>query len=89
MGGVKPIDQVTSVLPSQDSATGRGLKTFVQSIVGFLVGLIVTVYAVPGVPTAVIAYTQAHLLELLLIVGVPSGLISLLWNLVRKDIPTY
>lgn len=76
-------------LPQNDSAVGRGLKTFVQAVVGLLVGLIVTVWAVPGVPHAVIGYLQTHVVELALLVGIPSGVTSLIWNLFRKNVPNY
>lgn len=76
-------------LPAQDSAVGRALKTFVQAIIGLLIGLVVTIWAVPGVPTAVTNYLQNNLLQVLLTVGVPSGFASLVWNLLRKDVKNY
>jgi hypothetical protein len=76
-------------LPKQDSATGRGLKTAVQAMIGFTVGLLFTVWAVPGVPAAVLNYVQDNAIKVLLLVGVPSGLTSFVWNLFRKNIPNY
>lgn len=76
-------------LPTQDSSTGRGIKTFFQVIVGFVIGLAVTIWTVPGVPSAVIVYLQHNLLQILLIAGVPSGIASFIWNLFRKGINTY
>lgn len=80
-------------LPSQDSATGRGLKTFVQALIGFVVGLFITVWAVPGVPEAVGNYVQANIGEVLLTIGLPiavsTGLVSLVWNIFRKKVPNY
>lgn len=76
-------------LPSQDSSTGRGLKTAAQSIIGFIIGLFVVVWAVPGVPTTVINYVHNNFLQVLLIIGIPSGITSFVWNFFRKDIPNY
>lgn len=76
-------------LPSQDSAVGRALKTFVQAIVGFIIGLAITVWAVPGVPDAIWEYVRGNFVQVLLTVGVPSGLTSLVWNLLRKNIKNY
>jgi len=80
-------------LPKQDSSTGRAIKTAVQAIVGFVVGLVVVVWNVPGVPHAVVSYTQTHLVDVVIAVGVPtalaSGLTSFFWNFLRKDIPNY
>lgn len=80
-------------LPSQDSATGRGIKTFVQAVIGFVVGLIVTVWAVPGVPEAVIKYVEANLSQVLLTIGLPvalsTGIVSFIWNFFREDIKNY
>ena len=76
-------------LPNQDSATGRGVKTAVQTIVGLLLGLGVVVWGVDGVPQAIQNYLQDHLVEVLLVVGVPSGLTSFVWNYLRKDVKNY
>lgn len=76
-------------LPSQDSATGRGLKTALQSVIGLVVGLAVTVWAVPGVPDAIIHYVQKNLWEIALMVGVPSGITSFVWNYFRKGVKNY
>lgn len=54
----------------------KGVRTAVQSILGALVGLIVVVWGVPGVPEAVIAYVQDNLIQILLAIGVPSGLVA-------------
>lgn len=76
-------------LPQTDSATGRAVKTAVQAIIGFMVGLIIAVWAVPGVPDAVWGYIQNNLLQVLLAVGLPAGVTSLVWNLFRKDVRNY
>lgn len=76
-------------LPNQDSATGRAIKTAAQAIIGFSIGLAIAVWTVPGVPNAVWNYVQGNLVEVLLSVGVPAGLTSLVWNLIRTDVKNY
>ena len=79
--------------PAQDSATGRALKTFVQAVVGFIIGLAVAIWAVPGVPAAVHIYVINNLPQVLLTVGIPvavsSGIVSFIWNLLRKNVSNY
>ena len=72
---------------TKDSATDRGIKTAVQAMLGFLAGLAMAIWAVPGVPHAVISYIEANIPQMLLIIGVPSGLVSFGWNFLRKDVP--
>lgn len=76
-------------LPSQDSATGRGIKTAVQAIIGSIVGLLVTVWGVPGVPDAVLDFLQKNWLQLALLVGLPSGATSFIWNYFRSNVKNY
>ena len=76
-------------LPTEDSAAGRGIKTAAQAIIGFCVGLVVVVWNVPGVPDAIVEYTKDHLGEILLLVGVPAGIISTVWNLFRPSVRNY
>lgn len=80
-------------LPKQDSATGRGLKTALQAIIGFVIGLSIAVYQVPGVPEIISSYIQKHSLDVVLNIGVPtalaSGLVSFVWNYFRKDVKNY
>lgn len=75
--------------PTQDSATGRAIKTAVQAVIGFSIGLFIAVWTVPGVPDAVWNYVQGNLIKVLLSVGLPAGLTSLVWNLFRKDVKNY
>ncbi len=84
-----PMSKFIGLLPGQDSATGRGIKTALQAVVGSLVGLVVTVWAVPGVPEAVFDYVQKNLVQILLMVGIPSGVASFVWNYFRKDVKNY
>ena len=60
--------------------TGKGLRTALQAVVGVLVGLVAVVWAVPGVPEAVTQYLTDNVLQIALIVGVPSGLVAFIQN---------
>jgi uncharacterized membrane protein YGL010W len=75
----------------QDSATGRALKTAAQAFIGFIIGLVVVVWNVQGVPHAVFDYLKANMGSALLTIGLPtaiaSGMTSFFWNAVRKDVP--
>jgi hypothetical protein len=58
----------------------KGLRTAAQAIIGAFVGLLVVVWAVPGVPEAVVHYLQLNAIGLLVSIGVPSGLAAWGWN---------
>lgn len=58
----------------------KGIRTALQAIVGVIIGLVAVVWAVPGVPEAVIAYIRDNLFEILLLVGLPSGVLSYTQN---------
>lgn len=62
----------------------KGVRTAIQSMIGSLIGLVVVVWAVPGVPEAVIGYLQANWLPILLSIGVPSGFVAWLQNRLGK-----
>jgi len=76
-------------LPQRDSATGRGLATVAQAIIGFGIGLFTVVWAVPGVPDAVINYVQGHIVELAIAFGISAGAVSSIWNWFRPNIKNY
>lgn len=76
-------------LPNRDSATGRAIVTGIQAIVGFFAGLVFTVWAVPGVPQAVINYVGNNLLQLALLVGIPAAIFTFAWNYFRKNVINY
>lgn len=80
-------------LPKQDSATGRGIKTGLQAVIGtlvaFIVGLVLAVLNVPGVNEAILQYVEAHLIQTLLTIGIPAGLTGFVWNLLRKGVSNY
>lgn len=76
-------------LLNNDSAKGRGFRTFIQAVVGFVVGLITAVWAVPGVSDVAVEYITKNLVNTLVLVGFPTvatGVVSWLWNVVRKDV---
>lgn len=72
---------------NKNTPRAKGVRTFLQSIPGFVIGLVVTVWAVPGVPEAVKTYVLDNGVELLLILGLTSalstGIISFFQNKVE------
>lgn len=62
----------------------KGVRTGIQAMVGAVIGLIAVVWAVPGVPEAVINYMQSYWLPILLSIGVPSGFVAWLQNRLGK-----
>ena len=64
--------------------TQKGVRTFLQTLGGLLVGLIMAVWNVPGVPEAIVAYVRVNFVPLfmglLVTVGIPSGLIAYIQN---------
>ncbi len=76
-------------MSNKDTAVMRSLRVFVYAIVGFTTGLLATVWAVPGVPDAVRQYVAQNGPQLLLTFGLPTGLVSLVYNLLRKDVRNY
>lgn len=58
----------------------KGIRTGFQAVVGALVGLILAVWAVPGVPEVVVNYLQDNAIQLLLIIGIPSGIVAFVQN---------
>jgi small basic protein len=70
----------TSVVPPRTPAV-HGLHTAWQSVVGTVIGLFVVVWGVPGVPDAFVNYLSSNAVGILVTVGVPSGIVSWLFNL--------
>ncbi|MCA9333895.1 hypothetical protein KC963_02505 [Candidatus Saccharibacteria bacterium] len=72
----------------QSTPVVKGVRTFLQTIAGLLVGLVAAVWSVPGVPEAVTAYVQANFVPLLIglavFVGIPSGVVAWLQNRLGK-----
>ena len=75
---------------NQDTALMRGVRTAIQAMLGFVVGLVGAVWAVPGVPEAVHNYISQNAGAMALSVGLPaavaSGLVAFGWNALRKDV---
>lgn len=71
---------------NKNSPSAKGFRTFIQAIPGFFIGLVVTVWAVPGVSEAVFKYVQNEGLALLAILfsgAAFTGLISFFQNKVE------
>lgn len=62
----------------------KGVRTAAQAIVGALVGLVLVVWAVPGVPEAVVEYLKSNAVAVLLAIGIPSGIVAWVQNLLGK-----
>lgn len=71
---------------NSDTAVMRGVRTAIQAVIGFTVGLVGVVWAVPGVPQAVQTYVGDNAVTLALAVGVPAGVAGFVWNLFRKNV---
>lgn len=61
----------------------RGLRTAAQAVIGVVVGLFVTVWAVPGVPEAVANYLLNNFIPVAVAVGIPSGVAAYIWNVAK------
>ncbi len=68
----------------KNTPVAKGVRTALQAVVGVVIGLVAVVWAVPGVPEAVISYLQDNLVQVLLLVGLPSGFVSYLQNKLGK-----
>lgn len=68
----------------KNTPAAKGVRTAVQAIVGALVGLVLVVWAVPGVPEAVVEYLKGNLVPVLLAVGIPSGFVAWVQNRLGK-----
>lgn len=68
----------------KNTPTGKGIRTGLQAVIGSVIGLVVVVWAVPGVPEAVAEYAKSNWLPLLLTVGIPSGLVAWFQNKIGK-----
>ena len=80
-------------LPKQDSATGRGIKTGVQSIIGtaitLIAGLLLVINGVPGCPEAIIKFAMDNFLIIAGAIGLSSGATGFIWNVFRKGVKNY
>lgn len=78
------MEDIMPKITNKNTPEGKGLRTAAQAMVGFIVGLFVYVWAVPGVPEAVINYLSDNWLPLLLATGVPAGAVAWVQNLLEK-----
>jgi len=74
---------------NKDTALMRGVRTAIQAIIGFVTGLVVVVWQVPGVPEAVVNYTSSNLVQLAGAFGISAGLVAFVWNFFRKDVTNF
>lgn len=69
---------------SKNTPAGKGIRTAFQAMAGFVLGLVAYVWAVPGVPEAVVSYLSQNWLPMLLVAGVPAGAVAWVQNLIEK-----
>lgn len=70
------IEKYTNRIFNKNNPAGKGLRTAYQAVVG----LLVAVWAVPGVQETVLEHGWKGLVAILLAVGVPSGVVSYIQN---------
>jgi hypothetical protein len=73
-------------MPKLDKNTpvGKGIRTGLQSIVGFITGLGLAIWGVPGVSEVAVAFILDNGVELALTFGISSGLVSFIQNYFGK-----
>jgi hypothetical protein len=82
-------------LPETDSAAFRGLVTALQTFITFLIGLLLTIFQVPGVSKAAGDYILFYGPNVLFSLGIPlvigAGLVSFFYNFLfrRGMVSTY
>lgn len=76
----------TSTVTTTQSPLVKGIRTAIQAIIGILVGYVVFIWAVPGVPAATIQYVSSNIVPLLVTAGLPSGLVAFAWNYIEQRI---
>lgn len=80
-------------MPEKNTATRNSFEVFLKALGGLVVGLLVTVWGVPGVPQAITQYLQDNWMQVILSVGIPSalgtGLINLVLDIRKKGIQNY
>lgn len=64
----------------KNTPAGKGLRTAYQSMIGLVIGLFLTIWAVPGVEEAVVTYVRENIIQVVLSVGIPSGFVAWLQN---------
>lgn len=80
-------------LPDKNTATRNSFEVFLKAGVGFIVGLVLAIWAVPGVPDAITAYLLDNWMQVALTVGLPSalgtGLVNLILDWQKKGLRNY
>lgn len=69
---------------NKNTPTAKGIRTAYQAIVGFVVGLVITIWAVPGVPDAVTGYLMDNWVMLIASLGLTTGIFSGLFALLQN-----
>jgi hypothetical protein len=68
----------------KNTPAGKGIRTAIQTVAGLVIGLVSVIWAVPGVPEAVIEYIRENALLIVASVSIPSGLVSYIQNKLGK-----
>lgn len=80
-------------LPKSNSATVSGLRaTAITTVSAFLVfstGLWTVLHSIPGCSDAVINYITSNAVQLALMLGVPTGLVTLVVGILTPKKPNY
>lgn len=82
--------QLVNTNQSNDTALVRGVRTSIQAalatLLTFSVGCIFAVWNVPGVPDALLSYIYNNLPQCLMAIGLPTGIVSFIWNVLRPNV---
>lgn len=80
-------------LPEKNTATRNSFEIVLKALAGFSIGLIATIWAVPGVPEALADYLIKNWLQVALTIGLPgaigTGLINLFFDWQKKNLRNY
>jgi hypothetical protein len=68
----------------KNTPAGKGIRTAIQTVAGLVIGLVSVIWAVPGVPEAVVEYVRENALLIVASVSIPSGIVSYLQNKIGK-----
>lgn len=74
-----------SVTIKKTTPEGKGVRTAIQAgVASALIALAISIWNVPGVPQVVEAWVVENFIQVILAVGVPSGLIAYVQNKAGK-----
>ena len=79
-------------LPEKNTATRNSIEVALKALVGFVSGLVVVIWAVPGVQEAVVDYVTKNWMQVALAVGIPSaftGLINFWFDWQKKGMRNF